>query len=86
MMDNKKAQIRNPRMDSDTNLEAEHRLKQASTFKKLSALSPGAISPHDNGRTQGVLRSHLTAGNLSINLLKRPLLSKLATPLPKRRD
>lgn len=66
-------------MDSDTDLEADHKLgKQASTFKKLrsSALS----------RTQQALSSHLTAGNLSINLLMRPLLSNLAAPLPKQRD
>lgn len=53
-------------MDGDTNLEAEHRLKQASPFKKLSALSPGAISPHDNSQTQQVLSSHLTAGIQSV--------------------
>lgn len=55
--------------------------KQA--LSRSSALSPQELSVH---RTQQVLSSHLTAGNLSINLLKRPLLSNLTSPPPKQRD
>lgn len=76
-MDNKKTLMRNPRIVILTlRLTTDWGSKQA--LSRSSALSPQELSVH---RTQQVLSSHLTAGNLSINLSSWQATASHGTPL-----